>query len=360
MKPRRPIFYFYPMFTHVSWNSIAEKHLEHLEKYFRIYRINLEAFPFVELLSKPLIIVHPYFYVVTKWEKHLVKRREKMHGLIGFDVADSDKMSKHAVKLSGYASALIVPSNFSKKSYVDSGVKVPVHVVPHGVDEKWLDTPPLQPQTFKKLSKVKKERRLKLILGYFLHSPYRKGLDLFFEFFKQLYNERKDVCIVLKTMQGVGWFFRPLNRIPPVLEGFMNGLIRISWLTEQQQMELFDICDMYFLSSRGGGFEHPPFLGMCRGEVVIGAKGCSWDDWLPEWALIPSKPSKTVLEGNPIHVGRGVEVLMDKAVDKAVEILDNLNDYKARVKEHLSTHVRENFTWKKICPKIRDIILRYL
>lgn len=360
MNAERPVFYFYPMFTHVSWNSIAEKHLQHLTKYFKIYKINLEAFPLIDLYSKPIVILHPFFYPAAKWSQSFARRRSRMNSVIGFDVADSDSISPLAVNLSNYASAMVVPSNFSKKSYIDSGVRVPVHVVPHGIDEKWLDAPPLKPNFFKQLAEIKEKRKLKLILGYFLHSPYRKGFDLFLRFFDELYKERKDVCIVLKTGMGVGWIFRPLDTVPTVIEGFVNGLIRIHWLEEEQQMELFDICDMYFLSSRGGGFEHPPFLGMCRGEIVIGAKGCSWDDWLPEWALVPSKKSDVILKGNHIHDGRGVEILIDKAVNKAHEILDNLDDYRSRLREYLNTHVRENFTWEKICLKIKDIIAQYL
>ena len=81
---------------------------------------------------------------------------------------------------------------------------------------------------------------------------------------------------------------------------------------------------------------------------------------MPEWGLVPSKPSGEVLPGNNIHTGRGVEMLIDKAIDLSLEILDNHEEYLARTRDHLETIIRKNFTWEKVGLLLREVIRRYL
>jgi glycosyltransferase involved in cell wall biosynthesis len=127
-------------------------------------------------------------------------------------------------------------------------------------------------------------------------------------------------------------------------------------LSDDQIRELMDVCDIFLLGSRGGGFEHPPLLALARGEVALGAKGGAWEDYLPDWALVSSHASDIVLKDNPIHNGRGVEMDVDACVSKLHTILDNLDEYRARVRQHVYTVVRERFTWGRIGEQLRDIV----
>jgi glycosyltransferase involved in cell wall biosynthesis len=354
------IWYAYPFWKHVSFGVIGEKHYELLKQYFTITPIDECALPQIQILSYPLIIVQPYFFMMQKYENRIARNLNKIKGIIGVDVADSDHISDLAVRLTEYATAIIVPSNFSRQSLLNSGVKQPVHVVPHGVPTEYLETPPQETTLLTHLANFKKAGNLKLILCYMMHSPYRKGLDLLIQFYNKLQKEYRNVILIVKTAQAVGYFTKPVENIGGILENHMDGIILKKWLTEQEKIELFDLCDLYFLSSRGGGFEHPALEALARGEIVLGAKGGSWEDYLPDWALIPSKKSGQVLPDNPIHNGCGVELNIDKAVDKALEILTNLDEYKAKVKHYVDTCVKQKFTWEKIGLQLRDIVLKYL
>lgn len=354
------IWYVMPFFKQVSFTYIGEKHYLELKKYFRIELVDETAFPFVQVFSRPLVLVHPYFYPLQRWEYRIARIQRIIHGLIGIDVADSDHISREAVRLSQYATAFIVPSNFARNSYIRSGIKKPVHVVPHGVNEEWLTHERKIPRTFTELAKLKHRRNLKLLLSFIVHSFYRKGGDILLEIYKRLVNERNDVLLVLKTAKGVGYFLETIEYKGGEIEYHMDGKVYEGWLTEEQMMELFDICDLYLLTSRGGGFEHPPLLGIARGLPCIGAKGCSWDDYMTDWMLVSSKKSDIVLKGNPIHDGYGVEMIIDKAVDRIHQILDNLEEYKAKTKEYALTYVRDNFTWTAVGKKLRDVVTKYL
>ena len=140
----------------------------------------------------------------------------------------------------------------------------------------------------------------------------------------------------------------------------LHGIVVSGWLTESQKMELYDLSDIYTLFTRGGGFEMNGLEAVARGLVTLAPKGGAWDDYLPSFSLLPSRKCRYVLKDNPIHVGGGVEVVVDRAVDKALEILDNLEEYKAKVREHVEKNVKNKFTWAKVASALEEVIIKYL
>jgi len=344
----RYIFYAYPLFKRVSFNEIAEKHVEQLKKYFRVECIDEHALPFLGGILRPFILLQPYFYPFQNYEKQLTRKLGKWKGIIGIDVADSNRISQYAVRLTSYANAMIVPSTFARNSYVNSGVKKPVYVVPHGVDDEWITHEKTMPSTFKYLEYIKRVKGKKVIVSFIVHSEYRKGLDLLIEIYNRLRRERKDVILAIKDAFGV-----------KIVED-KEKRIHNRWLTQQEKMELFDLSDLYLLTSRGGGFEHPPLEAIARGVPAIGAEGGAWQDYMCKWMLVPSKPSGIVLAGNPIHVGIGVEMIIEKAVNKAHEILDNLDEYKAKTREYANTVIKEKFTWTRVGLLLKKVVERHI
>jgi len=194
------VWYVYPMWHRVSFTLVAQRHIRELKRYMRVEEIDELAFPHINPHSRPVVILHPYFYVMTRASRLIARRLQHYGALIGVDVADSDHISQLAVSMTNYARAMIVPSTFSKRVYECSGVTVPVHVVPHGLDEEWYTVPNTAVQYFADLVQLKREKRLKYILFFLWHSEYRKGWDLVLEWYRRLRAERKDVVLVLKTV----------------------------------------------------------------------------------------------------------------------------------------------------------------
>ena len=339
------------MWHKVSFSLIAERHVRELRKYFNLYTIDERALPLIDPATRPLIILHPYFYPMSKLGKKLPRLLARIRGIIGIDVADSDKISNLAVSMTDYAEAMIVPSRWARESYLRSGVRVPVHVVPHGLDSAYFARPPVR-QFFEGLWRLKEERGYTFLLHFCWHSSLRKGLDLVLKVYEEVRKERKDIVLIAKFMSP--------NGLPHQVIRKLGGIIVSGWLSEDQKMELYDLADIYLLFSRGGGFEMNGLEALARGEVVLAADNGSWLDYLPRFCLIPSRPCPWVLKGNPIHCGRGAEILVDKAVDKICEVADNLDDYKARVKEHVNAHVKGRFTWENVGRQLYEILLRYL
>jgi len=346
MSNKPSLWYVYPMWHTVSFTLIARKHIEYMKKYVHIEEVDELAFPHITPHSKPVVFIHPFYYCMIRASKFISRKLHMYTALIGIDVADSDHISNLAVSITNYAKAIVVPSSYAKRVYEKSGVRVPVYVVPHGLDVEWYHKPKTI-KYFHDLHKLKQEKKLHLLLYYLWHSPYRKGFDLVYEFYKRLKKERKDVMLVFKTRTSDGKEAKLMRQL---------GVIHIyGWLTEEQKIELYDLCDIYPLFSRGGGFEHNGLEALVRGEVVLAAKEGSWTEYLPSFSLVDCKPCPYVLKDNPIHDGRGVEVIVEKAVDKAHEILDNLEEYKAKVREHVEKHVRPRFNWPFIASRLYNI-----
>ena len=354
------MYYIYPTTKWVSFNTIAQEHIKQLEKQFYVHKVDETAIatilPIASMATRSVIFIHPYFYPIQVYEKKLFSRIGRIGTLIGVDVADTDHITETAVRLTEYATAMIVPSNFSRKTYVESGVKIPVHVIPHGVHESYINAEPSKPNVFKALHDYKAKTGRKLMQIWVLHSSYRKGEDLAYRIFNILARERMDVALVVRRPLSIDLYDSPVNPEKPA----PKITIGKSYLTDEEIKELMDTCDIFLLASRGGGFEHPPLLAMARGEVVIAARGGAWEDYMPEWGLVPSQKSEIILPGNPIHDGRGVEMIVDYAVAKIYEILNNMDEYRARVMEHVEKHVKPNLTWDKIGQKLRELTAMYL
>jgi glycosyltransferase involved in cell wall biosynthesis len=362
------VVYIYPMAKWVSFRSIAESHIKELRKYYNVQIFDEESttivFTILLYTCSPPIILHPFFYPIARYEKILKQKLGRIQNIIGVDVAGSNHISQYAVELTENAEALIVPSNFARNTYVNSGCRKPVYVVNHGVPDEWIGRIIDKPKALKQLLDYKKESGKKLIQTWVMHSWYRKGEDLAYEVFNKLVEERDDVALVVRRPGTIDVYDSKIDYSMIGNSLTINARPKLSilplWLEDYKIEELMSICDIFLLTSRGGGFEHPPLLAMSKAEVVIGARGGAWEDYIPQWLLIDSHESLQLLPGNPIHDGVGVEIEVEKAVDKLHEIIDNMDEYKSRIAEYVNEKITEELTWSKIGLKLKEIIGRYI
>ena len=362
------VVYLYPMSKRVSFRVVAEAHIAQLKRWYNVRAFDEEAFPTVYtvllyMYNAP-ILLHPFFYPISRYEKLLRMRFGNVDNVIGVDVADTNRISEYAVRLTENAEALIVPSNFAKTAYVNSGCRRPVYVVPHGVPDDWIGRAVTPRFSLKWVTDYKEKSGKKLLHFWVLHSWYRKGEDIAYEVFNRLVGERGDVALLVRRPGALDLYD---SRVPYTVS---QGVLRVEaaskyrsvalWMEEGQLEELFSMCDVFLLASRGGSFEHPPLLAMAKGAVAVGARGGAWEDYLPPWSLVDSHESPPVLPDNPIHTGTGVEMDVEKAVDRLHEVLDNMDDYKARVAEYVDTRIKNEFTWSRVGAILKEIVAKYL
>jgi len=63
-----------------------------------------------------------------------------------------------------------------------------------------------------------------------------------------------------------------------------------------------------------------------------------------------------VFEGNAIHVGYGYKVDVEDAFNKIHSILDNYDDYRARVEEWRQKVLKNEYRWDMIAEKLVKVI----
>ena len=353
----------------VSFSLVAKKHIEQLRKYTNVYEWDELTLPEIYPVTPFALCIHPTIGAVWRWVQQvgrlepsfdaavesLSARLRKYEKVVGFEVADSDAVSELALKLIEPVDELVVPSEWSRRSYLRSGCKKPVRVVPHGLDREWYTTPPLQPsevgnQALQMLYRYKLDYGKKLLTFWLWHSEARKGYPEVQQFYERLRKERDDVALVIKT-QG------PLN-LDIQFASRLNIVNVWGWLDEREKMLLYDLSDVTLLFSRGGAFEINGLESLARGIPIIAHRKGSWAEYAPEWCLVPEALRVKVFADNAIHVGYGYTIDVEKAVDLAHAMLDNLDEYKARTKEYALNVLVERYTWEKVGAQIWDIVSR--
>ncbi|RLE86746.1 MAG: hypothetical protein DRJ67_06505 [Thermoprotei archaeon] len=364
MRPH--IIYCYPIWHTVSFSLIAKKHIEGLRRYTKVYEWDELNLPDIYPVKPYVLLVHPMFWCTWRWcqqlklaepsldraLENLSKRFEKYEKAVGIDVADSDGISDLAVKLTEVYDEVIVPSNFARRSYVRSGVKVPVRVIPHGLDLEWYDSPPISiegvsNQALRVLWQLKQMSHRKLLLFWMWHSPERKGWPEVLVFYERLKRERDDVALVVKTGGPLNIDVERAKRL---------GIINVfGWLTEEEKMFLYDICDVTLLFSRGGGFEVCGLESLARGTPAVGHRMGAWAEYMPDWLLCREGLRVRVFPDNQIHVGYGYTVDVDDALDKVHEILEDLAEYRARVREYAVRRLRGVYNWREVGKRLWEV-----
>ena len=364
----------YPQHHTVSFTLVAKKHIEYMMKdpFSIVHEMDELSFPSFRPSLKYLTILHPWIFifhrVIQYYDKivtsslrdripyYLDLFLKQFDKLIAVDVCDSDRMSDYAVNLLNYADKIIVPSSFCKQVYESSGVKKHVIRIPHGVDPEWFTTPNVwEISSVKDINPIllelflyKTVKRKKILLFYLWHSPERKGWIEVRQAYEILTRERKDVVLVLKT-------YSPNS--PAFQEVMHLGAIQVyGWLNDYEKMALYDISDVTLNFSRGGSFEINCLESLVRGIPCIGHERGSWIDYLPDFLRVKINEKVKVFNDNVIHVGYGYKIDVEDAVDKIHDILDNYDDYKAKLEEWRQKVLYNEYRWDLIAKKLFETI----
>ena len=365
------IMYSYPMWHRVSFTLIAEKHVEYMKKVLGvdIYTIDELAVPSFNPVVRYRIVLHPYFFTITRvLEHHRVKVgeyvidtftswRSKFDKLIGVDVCDSDSYSRYAVELANLADTFVVPSRFCVDVARKSGIKAKIFRVPHGVDPEWYTLPnqwetapvkSINPALLEiYLYKIKKNK--KVILFWLMHSGWRKGWYQVREVYTRLVRKRNDVVLVLKT--GVP---NPIEYQQVMQYGCIN---LYGWLTDYEKMVLYDLADVVLNFSVGGGFELNCLEALARGVPCIANEYGSWTEYVPEFLRVKKGRKVQPLPNNAIHIGYGYTVDVDHAEQKLNEVLDNIDEYKAKTLEWRDKVLAKEYRWDVVAKKLYEAIM---
>ena len=349
----KPIYYVYPQHHDVSFKFVAKEHVKMLKEKYTVYEIPALSFYQFTPFKYPISIIHPFFYSMWHWTNvefsFFEQYRTKVSEIIGVEVADSNKIAEKYIEYgNNYADKIIVNSEWSKNAFKNSGLKVPIYKVVHNFNDRLLakDEELNVDEQVKYIEKVKNEKKIKLIFISLWHSDFRKGGDIFHAIAKEIQKERDDIYFLVKSgMQRTD--FKDIKMFNLTGNTDFDNIIK-----------MYRISDLYLLPSRGGSFELNGLEAFISKIPVIATKNGAWEEYFPPQLkdlLVNSCDFPTVLPGNPIHIGKGVQMCTNEAIDKILEVIDKLDEYKAKIEENYNFWLK-NFGYNAVKKQLLNAV----
>jgi len=357
------IAYMYPIRNRVSFTYIGKMHIQILRKAFDVDEIDVLNYYLADS-SYNVIVTHPIFYPFTHKNPlrfcerlgQLEKIRKQAPVLVGFEVADSDKIADYCVEIvNEYYDAVIVPSTFSCRVFYNSGVRKPCYVVPHGIHPELLTADPdkaeMNNYDLQFAYKTKRELKRYYVLFFLWHSGWRKGADVIAEAMKIIQEKRPDIILVIKCV----------NPVEPFLKYF-RGIKTIQirgWLTWNELALLYRLADVCVCPSRGGGFELNALEAIAMSVPTITHPYGCFADYSRFLITVNATYGTKVIPDNHIHIGKGWTVDSRDLADKIIDVIDHLEEYKQRY-EKFAEEVRKIYSWERIGESLINVFRKFV
>jgi glycosyltransferase involved in cell wall biosynthesis len=350
------LYYVYPKYRNMSFSKIAREHIKQISPFVKVQEIDEEVLDNLMWLQPRNILLHPILYATIGDRKELFQVRQKrlrsllrVRGILGgFETADTDQISRLAIDTLNKIDVIFLPSTYAKRVFQKSGARVPIHVIPHGLSDSLLsESKEITNQKMREIRALKEKNDATLVLFFCLHSEYRKGADLVYDAIDFLQHRYKDLILVVKTASDGGETNKKFMRLRSVQ---VKG-----WISEGDLRQLYDVCDMLVVPSRGGGFELNGLEGIARGlPTLVPNDGC-FLDYIDYAVPLKVTGHPIIFPNNPIHTGRGFETDVDQLVQGILRVYGNLASHKEKAEEASRT-VRERYSWKAVCSNLVTLL----
>ena len=180
--------------------------------------------------------------------------------LVGIYVCEASRIPDSWVKICNRHDLILVPSEYCRRAFVDSGVVVPVEVLRHGVDEPCLGAAAFDMP--------------KSLLHVFNANPFysRKGIEELLEAWARLRTDYPDWTLILKTTAS------------PWTQGWQRPGVQVVCGHYQREslLALYQRVAGLVFPSRAEGFGLPPLEALAAGCPVIAPFHSGMAEYLSE------------------------------------------------------------------------------
>lgn len=197
---------------------------------------------------------------------------------IGFTMLEVDGLPKEWVRQANLMDEVWVPSNFNKQTFLESGVKKPIHIIPLGID----------PNYFSPEIVGHKIPEIYTFLSIFEWGE-RKAPEILLKAFSDEFHINEPVALICKTNN-----FDPSVSIPQLVSELHlrpnGGRIVIGQNRILKRYELgvlYRSADCFVLPTRGEGWGMPILEAMASGLPVISTNWSSQTDFINKENSIP-------------------------------------------------------------------------
>ena len=232
---------------------------------------------------------------------------------------------------------IIVPNEFCKKVFIDSGVVRPIKIIPHGVDT----------ERFSYYERPKRDTFTFGIVGYLDQVDRKGGLDLMRAFSSE-FDEEENVRLVLKSSDPLFGYY---NR-------FTDPRIRV--ITKNysfpEMNELYRSFDCFVFPSKAEGVGYPPREAMATGLPTIVTNWSGLEDIaLPDvsYPVAPAQQKK-----RPVFIeqdGNWAIPDISEIMYLMRQVYENQDEAREKGKR-ASQFISSNFSWEKCAQELKDFL----
>jgi glycosyltransferase involved in cell wall biosynthesis len=220
-------------------------------------------------------------HAVPEYYPHLIawlRQRGSKGPMVGMTVWETSRLPAHWPALLNALAAVVVPSEWNRDVFRQSGVTVPIHVLPHTSDFQGIPAASEELDVLRARLPSLQGRYLFYSIGAWSH---RKGNDLLLRAFRRAFGSRNDVALILKTTPNSqdfskGRWERALRRLSTAERmrrralsgGFTNVFPITEELTRAEMRALHTLGECYVSCARGEGW------GLGLYEALFYGKPC--------------------------------------------------------------------------------------
>lgn len=232
---------------------------------------------------------------------------------------------------------LLTPSTFCRDIMIKEGAKVPIEIVPLGVDT----------EKYKYIERPKRKKFTFLMLGTL---TIRKNPGYVISAFLDLFKNNEDVELVLKTQDGtIGHVQMPYKNLKIIDERTLP----------EKMMKYYEDADCFVFPSRGEGFGLPPLEAMATGLPTIFSANTGMLDFADDKYCYPIRK---MTEQKAIHFPKDwgdVGQWFDPDYQELKNLMKYVYEHREEAKEkgRMSAEwVKTNWSFDKSADKLIEIL----
>lgn len=264
---------------------------------------------------------------------------------IGFTMLETTGIPKEWVKQCNSMDEVWVPSNFNVKTFIDSGVRVPIHVIPLGIDPNYY-SPNIK--SYKKHGKY-------TFLSVFEWGE-RKAPEILLKAYTKAFTKKDNVLLLCKVINNDGSI--NINEEIRKLQLPENGpeiiFLYNTKFADYDMPTLYRSADCFVIPTRGEGWGMPILEAMACGLPTIATNWSSQVDFFNDLNGYPVDVKNLIMANAkcPYYDGfKWANPSEEHLIDRMRFVYYHQEEAERKGKM-ASEEVRTKWTWQKAAEKI--------